>query len=136
FDAYPGEVFKGVVTKISPVLNLLNRAAPIEIHIGNKDHRLKSGMFARVMLVIEKHQRVPVVIKEAVSGQDPETYVYVVENEKASLKKVRLGIRAAENLEVIQGIKEGDLVVMMGQQRLYNNAPVRVEIDDPQGAAR
>lgn len=136
FDAYPGEIFTGVLTKISPVLNLLNRAAPVEIQIDNKDHRLKSGMFARVIIVIEEHKQVPVVIKEALIGKDPELYVYVAENEKALLKKVTVGIRSGENVEITSGLTEGDLVVVMGQQRLYDNAPVRVEMDEPEGAAR
>ncbi len=136
FDAYPGQTFTGTVKKISPVLNLLNRAAPIEIQIDNKDHRLKSGMFARVVLPIEKHAQVPVLIKEAVIGKEPEAYVYVIENEKAHLKKVTLGIRSAENIEASTGVQEGDWVVVMGQQRLYHNAPVYVEIDESPGAAR
>ncbi len=136
FDAYPGERFTGTVERISPVLNLLNRAAPVEIRIDNKDHRLKSGMFARVILPLEKHERVPILIKEAVTGQEPEAYVYVIENGKAFSRRVTLGIREAENVEVTTGVKAGDLVVVMGQQRLYDDAPVRVEIDEAEGDGR
>ncbi|HPB68458.1 MAG TPA: efflux RND transporter periplasmic adaptor subunit [Candidatus Omnitrophota bacterium] len=136
FDAYPGEKFTGTVKKVSPVLNLLNRAAPVEIQIDNKDHRLKSGMFARVILPLEKHERVPILIKEAVIGQEPEAHVYVIENGKAFSRKVTLGIREAEKVEVTTGVKEGELVVVMGQQRLYDDAPVRVEIDEAEGDGR
>ncbi|HQP12061.1 MAG TPA: efflux RND transporter periplasmic adaptor subunit, partial [Candidatus Omnitrophota bacterium] len=122
--------------KVSPVLNLLNRAAPVEIQIDNKDHRLKSGMFARVILPLEKHERVPILIKEAVIGQEPEAHVYVIENGKAFSRKVTLGIREAEKVEVTTGVKEGELVVVMGQQRLYDDAPVRVEIDEAEGDGR
>jgi multidrug efflux pump subunit AcrA (membrane-fusion protein) len=127
-DAYPEEVFKGEVTKISPVVNLENRAAPIETKINNQDHRLKSGMFASASLIIEKHPSAVVILKEAILGKEPDTYVYLIENNKAVMRKITLGIHSGPYYEVLEGIKEGDLVVIVGQQRLYDNAPVAVEI--------
>ena len=125
-DAYPDVPFTGKVTKISPVVSLDTRSAPIEITIGNADHLLKSGMYARVGLAIESHKNVPVVIKEAILGKEPETYVYTIENEKAVLKKVALGLRQGPYYEIAEGIKEGDLVVIIGQQNLYEGAPVAI----------
>ncbi len=132
-DAYPQEVFVGKVTKISPVVSLENRAAPIEITLDNQDQRLKSGMFARVSLIIEKHPFVAVILKEAIMGKEPETYVYLVENNKAAMRKIALGIRSGPYYEVREGIKKGDLVVIVGQQRLYDNAAVTVEINNGNG---
>lgn len=126
-DAYPKEEFIGKVTKISPVLNLENRAAPIEIAIENQGHRLKSGMFAKVELVIEGFKNVPVILKESVMGKEPDTYVYAIENNKAVLKKIVLGNRQGSNYEVRQGLKEGELVVIMGQQKLFEGAQVKTE---------
>ena len=127
-DAYPKEEFSGKVSKISPMVNLENRAAPIEITLDNQDHRLKSGMFASVSLIIEKHSSVSVIIKEAILGKEPDNYVYLIENNRAVTKKIILGIHDGPYYEVREGIKEGDLVVIVGQQRLYDNAPVTVEI--------
>ncbi len=132
-DAYPQEVFVGEVTKISPVVSLENRAAPIEITLNNQDQRLKSGMFARVSLIIEKHASIPVILKEAIIGKEPDNYVYLIENNKAVMKKVTLGIHSGPYYEVREGIKEGDLVVIVGQQRLYDNAAVALEINNGNG---
>ncbi len=126
-DAYPQDKFLGIVTKISPVLNLDNRAAPVEITIENIDHRLKSGMFAKVELVIEEFKNVPTILKESIIGKDPDTYVYVIENNKAILKKIVLGNRQGSNYEVKEGLKEGEPVVIMGQQRLFEGAQVKAE---------
>jgi membrane fusion protein, multidrug efflux system len=125
-DAYGKEVFKGVITQISPIVNLENRAAPVEITIDNKDHRIKSGMFARVTLVLEEHKNVPVILKEAVIGKSPDTFVYVIENKKAILKKISLGIHQGSEFEVTEGLKQNDAVVIMGQQKLFENAEVMV----------
>ncbi|MFH0738823.1 MAG: efflux RND transporter periplasmic adaptor subunit [Candidatus Omnitrophota bacterium] len=132
-DAYAQESFLGKVTKISPVLNLENRAAPIEITIDNPQYQLKSGMFAKVSLVVEKRSRVPVILKEAVIGKAPDTYVYLIQNNKATMRKVELGIHDGPVYEVTQGLGAGDLVVIMGQQRLYENAQAVVEMSNGQG---
>jgi RND family efflux transporter MFP subunit len=129
-DAYPGEEFNGKISKISPVLNSQTRSAPIEISIENTDYRLKSGMFARINLILEEYKKVPVILKEAVMGKEPNLYVYVVENQKAILRKVVLGIRQGPYFHVKEGLKESENVVIMGQQLLYDNAIVNVEEKD------
>jgi len=126
-QAYPKEKFTGKVSRISPVLDLETRTAPIEIIISNPEHALKSGMFAQVELAIEEHKGVPVIVKEAIMGKAPGIYVYVVNRNMASQKNIKLGIRQAARYEVLEGLKEGDLVVVMGQQQLYNGAPVTIE---------
>jgi multidrug efflux pump subunit AcrA (membrane-fusion protein) len=128
-DAYPAEEFKGKVTKMSPVVDVNTRSAPVEITVDNPGHRLKSGMFAKVRLTIQQQKNVPVVLKEAVMGKEPSGYVYVVEDNMAKLKQVTLGIRQGPYFEVREGLKEGDLVVIMGQQRLRDNTKVSTEME-------
>lgn len=126
-DAYPQDKFIGKVTRISPIVDLQTRAAPIEIMIDNHDHRLQSGMFAKVKLVLEEEKDVPIILKEAVIGRGADTYVYIVENKRAFLKKVTLGIRQGPYYGVESGIKKGDKVVIMGQQRLRDGCLVEPE---------
>ena len=129
-DAYPQKEFLGRVTKISPVVDLATRSAPIEITVDNPEHRLQSGMFAKVRLILAEHKNVPVILKEAVIGKEPDLYVYTIENNQAVLKKITLGIRQGPYYQVRDGLKEGDLVVIVGQQRLRDNAQVSVEIEE------
>lgn len=126
-DAYPKEGFTGKVTKISPVCDLPTRSAPIEITLENPGHKLRSGMFARVSLIIMQKKSIPVIIKEAVLGKEPNQYVYIIEDNKAVLRNIKLGIHQGPYYEVVEGIKEGDLVVILGQQRLYEGAEVVME---------
>jgi len=126
-QAYPDEKFTGVVSKISPVLDLDTRTAPIEIIIANNDHRLKSGMFAQAQLILEEHKDAVVIAKEAIIGREAETYVYIVEANIARQKKIKLGIHQGASYEVKEGLKPADLVVVMGQQRLYDGALVTAE---------
>ncbi|MBU4247475.1 MAG: efflux RND transporter periplasmic adaptor subunit [Verrucomicrobia bacterium] len=126
-DAWPGETFSGQVTKISPVIDLDTRTAPVEITIKNPAYRLKPGMFARVKLVLEERNNIPVIMKEAVLGRDSDTYVYLASNNIAHLRNVRLGLREGSNYEVTEGLTPGDIVVIMGQQRLRDGAAVSTE---------
>jgi len=128
-DAYPEKEFLGEITKISPVVDLTTRAFPIEITVDNQEHLLKSGMFAKVVLLLKEHKNVPVILKEAIIGKEPDTYVYVIENNLAHLKRITLGIKQGPYYEVKEGIKENDLVVILGQQRLYENVLVTTEIE-------
>ena len=126
-DAYD-QKFKGVVTKISPVVDMDTRTAPVEIALDNEGHMLKSGMFAKVSLIIGESKSVPVVLKESIMGKAPDAYVYVIENNKAVLRNVKLGIRQEGYFEVTGGIREGDAVVVMGQQRLKDGIDVKLEL--------
>jgi multidrug efflux pump subunit AcrA (membrane-fusion protein) len=129
-DAYPNEKFIGKVEKISPVVDLATRAAPIEIAIDNSVCHLQSGMFAKVKLTIEERKNAPAILKEAIIGKEPDTYVYVIEGDKAVLRNVTLGIRQGPYYEIIEGLKEGDLVAIMGQQKLRDGSLVRVEVEN------
>ena len=126
-DSWPLEKFIGMVTKISPVIDLSTRTAPVEITVVNKQYRLKSGMFAKVELMVEARNNVPVILREAIMGHDPDSYVFVVKDKKAVLRKISLGIRQGPYFEVRQGLAEGDSVVIMGQQLLSDGASVEPE---------
>jgi len=126
-DAYPDEEFGGRVVKISPVVDPETRAAPLEISVENPGHRLQSGMFAKVKLVVSVHKGVPVILKESLIGKEPNTYVYTVKGNKAVLTKVTLGVRQGPLYEVKEGINDSDLVVVMGLERLRDGVDVRVE---------
>lgn len=128
-EAYPDEVFTGAVTRISPVVETETRTAPIEISIDNPGHRLKPGMFAGIQLVLEKRENVPSVMKEAVIGRAPSTYVFVVNGGVAQMRDVKIGLSENDCVEVLNGLKAGDLVAVMGQERLHDGAAVSVEVD-------
>jgi membrane fusion protein, multidrug efflux system len=126
-DAYPEQSFDGILEKINPVLDIATRTIQVEIIIDNKEHKLRSGMYAKVKLVTQEYKNTLAVFKEAVLGKEPKQYVYVVDGQKAVLKEITAGVRQGGYLQVKEGIKAGDKVVIMGQQRLYEGALVLVE---------
>ena len=126
-DTYPEESFTGVVTRISPVVDLGTRTFPLEIDIDNQDERLKPGMFARVQLIVGLHKNALIVPKEAVLGRGDHAYVYVLELDTVRKKNVKLGVRQGACYAVTEGLSPGDEIVVMGQQKLRDGVRVKVE---------
>lgn len=126
-DAYPDKEYRGAVTKISLLLDAATRTAPVEITVDNPLRELKSGMFARVRLVMREYKAVPAVFKEALLGAAGEDAVYVVKGQKAYLQKVGTGLEQGPFVHIRQGLEEGDAVVIVGQQKLFEGASVIAE---------
>lgn len=123
-DAYPGKVFRGTVREVSPVADELTRTVAAEIHIPNREHRLKPGMFARVELVLQEKTGVPVVPEHAVLRVEGATHVFVVEAAKARRRTVRLGLRDGPLVEVVEGVQAGEWVVTRGHHMLEDGRRV------------
>jgi len=136
-DAFPGKVFKGVVSVVSPTIDPSTRTAQVEIHIPNQKHQLRSGMFARIKLYLG--ERKALTIPSVALNKMPGTgsyYVYVIKANKAILKNVKTGITQDNLTEITDGLTEKELVVTRGQNRLYDGASVSVEDKEGKGGYR
>ena len=72
-------------------------------------------------------KKAPIILKEAIIGRGTNTYVYIVDGKRAFLKNVILGLRQGPYYGVERGVKRGDKVVIMGQQRLRDGCLVEPE---------
>lgn len=137
-EAYPGRVFRGRVSKESPVVDPDTRSAPIEVNLDNADGRLRSGMFAKLTIVVAARGDVVVVPKEAlVDGAAPA--VFVIKDGKASRRALKLGLVNESSAEVLDGLKPGESVAVFGLYGLKDGSPVEVLPSapaEPGGAAR
>ncbi|MCX5702179.1 MAG: efflux RND transporter periplasmic adaptor subunit [Candidatus Omnitrophica bacterium] len=125
-DAYPDKIFNGEISKVSQVVEPQTRTLPIEIIIPNPDHLLKSGMFCRIKIVASEHKDVLFLLQDAVIQELGETHVFVVEDHTAKKKKVALGIKEDGRIEITEGLKEGEKVIIFGQQGLKEEAQVEI----------
>jgi HlyD family secretion protein len=113
---------KGKVLSVSPLADA-TKSYPIEIEIPNPDLRVKAGMIASVEMTGQLHKAL-VVPREAVLLRDQQSYVYVVENEKAKQVQVKLGESDGERVEILEGLSGGEDVVVKGQNTLVAGASV------------
>ena len=126
-EVYGDEVFKGKVSLIHPTIDPTTRTFVTEINIPNGDNRIRPGMFARVNIDFGNVNRVVVpdqaVVKRSGSG---DRFVYVYKDGKVSFNQVQLGRHMDTSYELISGVENGSEVVIAGQSRLKDGAPVKV----------
>lgn len=126
-EVYGDEVFKGKVSLIHPTIDPATRTFVTEINIPNGDNRIRPGMFARVNIDFGNVNRVVVpdqaVVKRSGSG---DRFVYVYKDGKVSFNQVQLGRHMDTSYELISGVENGSEVVIAGQPRLKDGAPVKV----------
>ncbi len=123
-DALPGEQFKAVLDAIDPMVDQNGRAISSRARLDNASGKLRPGMFVRVRLLFGERKNVLMVPEQAiVPGAQPT--VFKVVDGKAVTTKVKLGVRRAAQVEVVDGLAVGDVVVTAGQLKLRDGAPVR-----------
>jgi membrane fusion protein (multidrug efflux system) len=123
-DALTGERFKAVLDATDPLVDANGRAIAARARLDNAAGKLRPGMFVRVRLLFGERKAVLMVPEQAiVPGGQPA--VFKVVDGKATLVKVRLGVRRAAQVEVVAGLADGDLVVTAGQLKLREGVPVR-----------
>ena len=123
-DAYPEANFAGLISKVSEVVDPETRTLPIEITIPNGEHRLKSGMFARIKIIAMQLKDKLVLAQDALVQEQGANYVFVVKGHTAIKKKVFLGVREDSRIEISEGLEEGEQVIVFGQQGLKDGASV------------
>ena len=142
-DAFPGEEFTGRIARVSPVLDPSTRTAPIEIEIPNPGFRLKPGMYARVGITTNQKKDTLVVPVSAVIDLGGRRGVFVAqESNTAIFRQIRTGIEEATQIEILEGLAEGDVIVTTGAGSLREGerfvvaeAGGRGEADDGEGGA-
>jgi RND family efflux transporter MFP subunit len=125
-DAYPEEVFKGAVQRISPLIDPASRNGEVEISIANPDYRLKPGMFAKVALILEQRQNVVVIPRYALRVDAQGPAVFVVQDGKAHLRRVTTGLHDDTQVEIVDALSAGTEIVLAGHQGLKDQASVQV----------
>ena len=116
--AFPGEKFNGEVYFVAPQLDAVNRTALIKAKVPNPDLRLKPGMFASAELALRIKEDAIVIPEASLMPQGERFAIIVVDSEMtAQMRPVKPGIRSAGRVEILEGVKEGETVVVEGWQK-------------------
>lgn len=121
------ESFTGVVANLSPAADSKTKSYLIEVKMDNPDHVFKQGMFAEVHIVTDRSEKALTVPVDAIVQRTGENYVYTVAEGAAKENKVKVGISDGKVTEIIEGLSEGDQVIVLGQQGLVNGSKVVVQ---------
>jgi len=132
-DALPGRRFTALVKAVDPLIDANGRSIGVRASIANRELLLRPGMFARVTTVFGVRTQARVIPEEAIVPQGGRQYVIRLvprpggDGLQSQQVEVKLGIRRPGQVEVLEGLQPGDLVVIAGQHRLQRDgSPVKV----------
>lgn len=126
-EIFEDEEFTGKISIIYPTIDPATRTFTCEIKINNANNKLKPGMFGRVELNLGKANTILVSDKAVVkqSGSN-DRFVYVEKDGVVEYRKVEVGRRLGDKFEVINGVSDGENVVITGQTKLLDGSKVKV----------
>lgn len=128
--ALPGRDFTGRVDFVDPVVQLPGRTITVKAQVPNPRRELQPGMFIEARLTTDVRPSAVVIAEDGVLPLQGTNYVWVVLDGKATRRQVELGVRTPGFVEARNGVEAGEQVVVGGQERLQEGAPVAATLVD------
>jgi membrane fusion protein (multidrug efflux system) len=128
--ALPGRDFTGTVDFVDPRVQLPGRTITVKAQVPNPDRSLQAGMFIEARLSTQTRPNAVVIPEDAVTQIQGGAFIWVVNDNKASRRRVQLGVRTPGYVEVTSGLDAGALVVVGGIDRLIDGADVQPTVID------
>lgn len=132
-----GEHFTGKVSRLTGALDPSTRTEQVEIDVPNQKLHLAPGMFADVVLQVERHDSALLVPVQAVNGAGDQASALVVGSDhRVQVRSIRTGLEDPNSIEVVSGLKEGDRVIVANLGSYQNGQTVdpRVSVFNSQAA--
>jgi membrane fusion protein (multidrug efflux system) len=127
-EAESGKKFPGRVVAVSPAVDPATGVGHVRIRVPNSDETLRLGMFLNAQIPVETHAHAIVVPPQAVYRNDAgEPRVFVVNQDTATASPVKLGIETKDGVELLEGAKEGDTIILTGGYGLGDKAPIQAK---------
>ncbi|MBA3522400.1 MAG: efflux RND transporter periplasmic adaptor subunit, partial [Gemmatimonadales bacterium] len=126
--ALPGREFNGRVDFVNPVVQLPGRTITVKAQVPNPRRELQSGMFIEARLATAVRPKAVVIPEDAILPLQGSTFVWVAVDGKANRRPVELGVRTPGFVEATSGVEAGEQVVVAGQERLSDGAPVAPKV--------
>ena len=125
-DANSEKYYEGFVKRISPVVDADSGTFKVTVEVNDPEKQLKPGMFGRLQIIYDMHDNALLVDKRAIISEDDNTWVFVVNDNRASKKMVKTGFINNRHIEILEGLSDGDKVVTTGQNSLKDDSLVEV----------
>ena len=125
-DAFPDKEFKGKVNIIYPSLEERTRTLQVEALVLNPGELLKPSFFAHVTLYTADARDTVLIPATSLLYEAEKVKVFVLEGDRTKEREVKPGNKYGDMMGIMEGLKEGELVVTVGQQNLFENAKVNV----------
>ena len=125
-EVLAGAVFKGDVKLINPRIDNQTGTVKTTIEVFDESFRLKPGMFVEVQIAIGAKKNVLVIPRRAILYKQNKTYVFVMNRNQVSQREISMGLTEEDEVEVTNGLVEGDVIVVVGVEGLKDGQRVDV----------
>jgi RND family efflux transporter MFP subunit len=125
-DSYPGISFQGVITRMDPTVDPINRTFKIEARFPNPERKLLPGSFARASILTKTNDRAKTVPLDAIVSFAGIEKIFIVQENQARSIIVRLGMRGSDWVEVDDQVPDDAPVVVTGHSALVDGMAVRI----------
>src|SRR5438477_3343449 len=120
--AFPGTTFSGKVIFINSVVDAESRTVKVRTEVPNPDGRLKPDMFANVEIITDVNSTAISVLQSAVLDEGGKHIVFVAEGNTYKPRQVQIGIKNGDRVEIVDGLKSGDKIVIKGNYLLLQQS--------------
>lgn len=125
-EVLKGLVFKGHVKLINPRIDVETGTVKVTVEVADNSLRLQPGMFVEVRIAIGMKENVLVIPRKAILYKQNKSYVFVLNRSQVSQREVLLGLLEEDNVEVTEGLNEGEVIVTVGVEGLKDGQRVDV----------
>jgi membrane fusion protein (multidrug efflux system) len=118
---FPDETFEARVSFVAPTIDTATRTLRVKADLENSDGRLRPGLFARVDLGVALREDVPVILEEAILQRADGAVVFRAgADDHVERVVIETGVHEDGYVEVVRGLRAGDLVVSRGHAQLVD----------------
>lgn len=125
-DELPGRTFTGKITRFAQALDSATRTMATEVQLENADGVLKPGMFAKAKLALEEKADALLVPAEALVVEKQKTSIFILVEGKAKKLPVKVGFEDGKSVEILEGLKGDEAVILTGKLTLADGQVVKL----------
>lgn len=124
-EGAPGKTFEGTVSRFSQAVDSDTRSMIVQADLPNPDLVLRPGMYAKVSLGVQEHMEALLVPKPAIVMEKTNSFVFRFLDGKARKTPVKIGFDDGQNIEVLEGLEGGEILLVPGKITLTDGQAVQ-----------
>jgi len=123
-SSYPDRRFEGLVSVVNLAADPVTKKFLVEVRVDNPDLALRPNTFGDISLEVSSHENTLVIPQMAVLEN---SYVFVARDGRAARREVSIGLEDVDYLEILDGLAEGESVIVEGNYGLEDGARIEVK---------
>ena len=122
----PDDTIDAIISELSPAISVETRTFKGKVLINNKEMKIRPGMFVKADIIVDRAEEAIIIPKDVIVSNRNRKYVFVIERNTAIMRIIKTGIENEENIQVIEGLKENENLVIRGHETLRDNSRVKI----------